>query len=159
MSERKDTTLDVCSESFKVNKRVSVAAKLRMAAYNDLVRRLKGQSGMSAASRAPSGDRSQRLETMAETALAKQAAAADALSNKAKAATKELGNAQAKFEQQQQSLLSAANQTPLGGAKAGKNSGGKGGGELSNKKRTAQKSFEKVKESRKHQVSNGRADG
>ena len=93
---------------------------------------------------------------MAESALARQAAAADALANKAKAATKELGNAQAKL---QHGLWSAANQTPLGGAKAGKNSGGKGGGELSNKKRKAQKFFEKVKESRKHQVSNGRANG
>ena len=86
---------------------------------------------------------------MAESALARQAAAADAVANQAKAATKELGNAQAKL---QHGLWSAANQTPLGGAKAGKNSGGKGGGELSNKKRKAQKFFEKVKESRKHQA-------
>ena len=143
MLERKDNTLDVCSESCKVNKRVLVAAKQRMAAYNDLVRRLKGQCSGSATSRAPSGDRSQRLETMAETALAKQAAAADALSNKAKAATKELGNAQAKIEQQQQSLLSAANQTPLGSPKNGK-AGGKGGGDLSNKKRKSQAFFDKV---------------
>ena len=95
---------------------------------------------------------------MAETALAKQSAAADALSNKAKAATKELGNAQAKFEQQQQGLLSAASQTSLGGAKTGK-AIGKGGGDLSNKKRKSQAFFDKVKESRKNQISNGQATG
>ena len=88
---------------------------------------------------------------MAESALAKQAAAADALTNKAKNATKELQNAQDRFDRQQGKMMDATppkrarpalvltpNREDRDGAKP-----------ISNKKKKSAAFFDRVKDSRR----------
>ena len=144
-SERKDPTLDVAGECAKVNKRVLMAAKQRMQAYDDLVRSQHAGAGTQPYRGQEPGGRS---DAMAESALAKQAAAADALTNKAKGATKELQNAQQRFEDQQRKMLDTTpdKKRPTLTLTPNKNSELK---PLSNKKHNSQAFFDKVKASRR----------
>lgn len=144
-SERRDPTLDVSEECAKVNKRVLMAAKQRMQAYDELVRSLRGGPGPQPYRGQDSGGRS---DAMAESALAKQAAAADALTNKAKGATKELQNAQQRFEEQQKKMMETTpdRKRPTLTLTPNKTSEAK---PLSNKKVKSLAFFDKVKAARR----------